>query len=131
MTTSEDGLDVPTREELLGPDADDSDWVSLDVVYSWLHVEPARAEPQPSPIDDVDDDVTAQIVPFDPTLSTAGVTEFFHPERWGSDSATVVPIVPIAQIDETSPLRTFVDQFDRFAADFHAFAIECQERRRP
>jgi hypothetical protein len=110
----DDPLALPTREELVGADPDPHyDWLSLD------------------------EEVTPQVVAFDPTLSTAGVTDFFDKQGRERDRAAVtsilgVPIVPpvprAVATDEGPPLRRFADQFDRFAVDFHAFAIECQQR---
>jgi len=113
-----EALAVPTLEDLLGPDADKhADWLAVD-----------------------EDVFPAQVVTFDPTLSTAGVTEFFEAKRpdRDRDAATVTsilpivqPVEPVAATENLSPLRRFVNQFDRFAADFHAFAMECQGHQRP
>jgi len=100
---ADEALAVPAREELLGPSpADSDDWLALD-------------------------DLPALVVPFDPTLSLTGVTEFFHGERRDPPRAAVVPM-PAPNV---SSVRKFIDQFDRFASDFHAFAAECRSAQRP
>jgi hypothetical protein len=114
---ADEALTVPTREELLGPEAEDSD--------DWLSVESL-----PTPV-----------VPFDSTLSMTGVTEFFRGEQPDEGrAAAAVPIVSITSIadvsaprpiDDVSPARKFIDQFDRFASDFHAFAADCQASIHP
>ena len=109
-------LTVPTCEELLGPEAEDSDdMMSVD-------------------------SLPAPVMPFDPTLSMTGVTEFFRDEKPEQARTAVVPIVtiisvadvaPLWPIADVSPARRFIDQFDRFASDFHAFATDCQASFRP
>ena len=48
--------------------------------------------------------------------------------EWLTLDALPPPVVPIV---DPSPLRKFVDQFDRFASDFHAFAAGCRSSLRP